>query len=342
MPDKKAFSLLELSVVITIVAILITGALAISVNDLNERRTEVTKERIQTIYKAMGNYLAANGRLPCPASPQVARSTSTYGTEVDCSNSSPASSIGIWRSVWNANIWYGMVPIQTLGLSSDFGEDGFGAKFSYFIVKGFTSTDSSTGFATNHANTYDGNGTTNRIRIHEKFSSTIREITNQAMFAIISHGPNKFGSFIPNATVQNPASSDTSEIWNSVNGSLDNTAGTANLYNYDGALGTYPLMLTNTTSAIFDDILFYKTREEMLIDFKLYNLIPCPAQTFTNLGYNNSSGTTSFAWGAGTYDEISSSTNACESGRLKGVKYPTRRCGPFGVWNSYTIEDCLQ
>ncbi len=342
MSDKKAFSLLELSIVITIIAILVTGALSVSVNDINQKKIEITNARIQEIYKALGNYLAINKRLPCPASPQVAKSTSNYGTEVDCSNSSPTSAIGIWRSESSANIWYGMIPIRALGLSSDFAEDGFGSKFSFFIVKGFASNDSSTGFSTNHANTYDGNGTTNRIRIHEKFSSTVREITNQAMFAIISHGPNKSAGFFPNGTVQNSLSTDPSEYSNSVNGSLDVIIGIANLYNYDAVTNSYPLMLTDTTKSIFDDIVFYKTREEMLIDFNLYNLIPCPAQTFTNLGYNNSISTTSFAWAQGSYNEISASTNACPSNMLKGIKYPTRRCGPFGVWNSYTIEDCLQ
>ena len=66
--NKTAYSLLELSIVILIIAILISGAMTMSVGTLNNAKNKATQDKIAEIYKSLGNFLLANKRLPCPAS----------------------------------------------------------------------------------------------------------------------------------------------------------------------------------------------------------------------------------------------------------------------------------
>jgi len=54
MPEKKrsAYSLLELSIVIVIISILITGAMTTAVGSISNAKVKITKDRLQIIYKA--------------------------------------------------------------------------------------------------------------------------------------------------------------------------------------------------------------------------------------------------------------------------------------------------
>lgn len=66
--NKTAYSLLELSIVILIISILISGVLTMSVGTTNNAKNKATNDKILEIYKALGNFLLTNKRLPCPAS----------------------------------------------------------------------------------------------------------------------------------------------------------------------------------------------------------------------------------------------------------------------------------
>ena len=47
------------------------------------------------------------------------------------------------------------------------------------------------------------------------------------------------------------------------------------------------IKVASNNSDIFDDILFYKTRNQLVQDFSAFNLIPCQATTTTISGFNN-------------------------------------------------------
>ena len=118
MSKNKAFTLVELSIVLVVISVLLITSIPVLTGAVNNAKIKVTNDRIDAIYKAMGAYLSIYKRLPCPASPLIAKSNSAnYGMEVSCSydeNTNPTSSIGIWRSAWNKNLWYGMLPIMAL------------------------------------------------------------------------------------------------------------------------------------------------------------------------------------------------------------------------------------
>src|SRR3989338_7419279 len=106
---KKAYSLIELSIVILIISILITGALTVSVGSVNNAKIKNTNDRLQQVYKALGNFLVANKRMPCPASLKKIKTTdSDYGAEVGSQGACSGS--GVYQSTTSANLVYGMVP----------------------------------------------------------------------------------------------------------------------------------------------------------------------------------------------------------------------------------------
>jgi prepilin-type N-terminal cleavage/methylation domain-containing protein len=325
MNNKKsytAFSLIELSVVITIIALVASAALSLSVSDSNSEKIAITNQKIEKIYKAMGVYLAQNGKLPCVAPVNIVKTSSSYGVAGSCS-STPSSGSGYWQSNTYSNLYYGMIPVQTLGLPVDMAEDGFGSKFAYVILKGFT--DATKFGSSDSTTTTDGS---NRIRLHKKISSgTPIEVTSDAMFVIISYGPNKNGAWNAGSTTQNSASSLSEETWNYVTGNIDSPAGKADFSTYNTLSSLYPFTFSYNVNN-FDDILFYKTRTEMVHDFKLYALLPCAAQTISSYAYPQAS-----------YGEIIASTTSCASYAV-GPRYPAKRCGAFGTWETHNVWDC--
>ncbi len=305
--------MLELSIVILIISILIAGSMSASVTAMNNAKYKVTRDRMNEIYKAMGNYLINTKALPCPASLTAIKSSApTYGTSGsagDCTLSGVYANAG-------GTVVYGAIPAQTLGLNTEMAEDGFGNKFTYVVVKALTSTSDTTGFG---AASSVGN-----LVVRESLGGSNIDNALDAMFVIISHGANKFGAFNNNAATQNAASTDADEQKNY--GSIAGAVVT---------LGTH-FVSAAANSDVFDDVLFYKNKNIALIDFNALSLVSCPQEdTLTD---NCDTGTCT--WPKSSYNQIVSPTQSCASGFTSTVSKPTRRCGAFGAWQSGTINPC--
>jgi len=316
---KSAFSLIELSIVILIVSILITGALAVSVSKMNSMKVEAAQKRIDTIYKALGLYLTTNGngRLPCPASMlTIKTNSSNYGESSGAAGT--CSSSGVYISTVNTNLVYGMVPVKDLGLGTDFAEDGFGNKLSYVVDKRFTSSST---FGLSASNS-------GLMTVKEITSAGSDQVnTTGAIFLIISHGANKSGAFNANSESQNTRSYDADEMSND----LDSITTPA----FDATF-----VKSTKRSNVFDDTIFYKTRNALVTDFNALSLIPCEAS-----GINNNDvtyGATTMTWPSSSYGKIVSANETCPTGYTGSVKKPTKKCGAYGVWEVGAIRSCAE
>jgi len=318
--SKRAFSLIELSIVILIVSILITGALSVSISNINNSKVKVTNDRIKEVYKALGNFLIINGRLPCPASLQKIKSVdSDYGAEVGAPGACEGA--GIYTSNTTSTLIYGMVPIRALGMANDMGEDAFESKLNYIVDKNFTSTST---FGT-AAFTYGSyNAANETITIQDKPGGVTQNISFDAIFALISSGSNKSGAFPANSATQNDLSADADEQDNYATNFNDSpTPKTADFNNN--------LIISSSNSDVFDDITFFKARNNFISDFSMLSLIPCAAYTDGS----------SYSWPAGSYEQAVTSTTACPNAATNGgPAYPVKRCGAFGVWGA-VINACL-
>lgn len=79
---QRAFSLLELAIVLLIVGLLGGGLLGAFVGQQESLRKEKVKRRLETVQEALFGFAQANGRLPCPATPD------SLGLESFCVNGS--------------------------------------------------------------------------------------------------------------------------------------------------------------------------------------------------------------------------------------------------------------
>jgi prepilin-type N-terminal cleavage/methylation domain-containing protein len=293
--SKTAFSLIELSIVILIISILAAGAISVSGIFLVGSKNKLTQQRIETIYKAIGIYLAKEHRLPCPAPINLSKSSLGYGVE---SGSVPVTNVfrdcdsvsGVYNSnLVNSKVVYGMVPVNSLGLSDQMAEDGFGSKFSYIVHESLTIPNYSDSSGGSDGFSYydDESNLAETITIYQLPSTnTITKI----VFAIISHGQNKLGSFNANSTIQNSTSGiDTQESYSALSNISDIGPGSSatfgnNIANNDRVTFTS----INSSSDSFDDVLFYKSRDEIISDFKLDYLYFCDSSDDGyEVNYNN-------------------------------------------------------
>lgn len=307
---KKAYSLIELSMVIVIMAILLSGGLSLVTGSNYSKKIRITQERMIAINKTITEFLIANKRLPCPAALANGKKISaSYGEEGSAAGSCTTN--GGYVSSGFPNIVYGMLPVRALGLSSEMAEDGFGNKFAYMVDKNFT-----------NGATFGTASAINNIVIRNRSGGVLQTITNNAIFVIISYGVNGFGAYgagVSNISAQNSRSSDADELENDINNS--------SLTSFDNVI-----ISDSSDSDIFDDIILYKTRNDIVANSKDASLVKCPALTTVNTDV--SYGGTQIEWPMGSGDQIVIATTLCPTGFQKTVKYPTRRCGALGVWDS--------
>lgn len=312
---KSAYSLLELSIVIIIISILISGALSVSMTGVNNAKVRVTKDRMQEIYKAMGNFLIANRRLPCPASLRALEATDVnYGVEGGAS----CVGDGIYSTI-STGVVYGAVPVSTLGLSNEFAKDAFDSKIVYMVDPNFTIiAPADADFSMVN---FGSATSTAIITIAEVPASSAQIITTDAIVVLISYGANKAGAFNPNASTQNPRSSDANEMENDI---ADAGVGGADNADFDNEI-----ISAAPNSDSFDDIILYKRRNDFVEDFKAMFLIPCNGATSTS-----SSGILNFTSVNAYYGQVALNPNCIAPATQ------TRKCEAYGAWVNIQNE-CL-
>lgn len=285
---KSAFSLIEISIVLLIIGIVVSGMLTISTVAVTNERIRVTKERMDAIYKALGQYMLKNYRLPCPSSITALKNSSSYGVATSTDGNCNISQ-GIYVSAtMPATPFYGAVPANTLGLTDEYAEDGFGNKFGYIMyryynVAEFPAVTDNNGFSFNGADP----------SMPDLISMPSGNINLDNAFILISHGPNRYGAFPANSSAQNStAGASTYEISNALANRNGNVADF-------GAIASRPNVMTfvisDSDSTVFDDIVIGKTRAAMMLDFDAMFLSPCvgdgsyPSAYFGKTVYRNTS-----------------------------------------------------
>lgn len=263
-----AFTLIELSVVILIIAILLFGTVSSS-SVITAIKNRITKERMEIIYGTMGNFLYQNKRLPCPASINLSKTDfDNYGKEVRDSSTAECSGFGIYSPTQSTNqefLTYGMVPTKTLNISADFAEDGFGNKFSFYIDKRYAK-DYIANISSDIFLAVPSFGTAQSkdlIYIKNRVPSGELTVNNDAIIVILSHGANGFGAFKNNG-FQNTIAGDNQEFSNIAS-------------NFVGSSATFDRVFysTSETGDDFDDILLFKTRDDFVKTFDVMSIIPC-------------------------------------------------------------------
>jgi hypothetical protein len=294
----RAFSLNDLSVVMSTIAVVAVSAVAISNIELNGQKEKADSEKVGEIYKSIGKFLLQKKRLPCPAGINKIRGQDlSYGVE-SISAGDCVLGNGVYAFSSNANLLYGTIPAQTLGLSSDFVQDQYGSKIVYIVDKRAT---------------YSSDSVNENIGSMQNPSIVVREnnvqISSGSIMLIITHGKNKFGAFNYNSTNSNALSTSLNENENSFSSIIS----ASNQVSMDNVF-----IKNAKDDGVFDDDILFKDRDSLINDFYADFLIPCK-----NAGpkYGNQNA---------VFGQIIYATSACSFPNQNIV--PAKKCGRDGKW----------
>jgi prepilin-type N-terminal cleavage/methylation domain-containing protein len=191
---SSGFSLVELAVVVVIMGMILTMGIKMASSFQDRSAMSLTHSKQLAIKEALISYLAANGRLPCPADPTISLIT---GYEKS-------------NATFTCDISVGIVPYKTLQLPKEYVVDGWDRFFTYEPWWGDTPSAGCTAANPNQANltkdfhfldvstnprTYH-DGDDGCVTINEtKIDGTTLVATRYLAAILISHGQNGFGGY---------------------------------------------------------------------------------------------------------------------------------------------------
>ncbi len=148
------FTIVEMALVLTVLALLAAGGLSFMSGRFSDERLRITKARMDAVMDAVETYIRftqseANAHLPCPANGALAYNHASFGdgtgTDAGAVNCSAANES---YAATSGDIVAGAVPVNQLGISPIYMEDGWNRKFLYVVDEKLTN-DASYGTSTN-------------------------------------------------------------------------------------------------------------------------------------------------------------------------------------------------
>lgn len=180
MTRMKGFTLVEMAIVLMIVALLLGGLLAPLSTQLENQRFAETERLLADVRDALNGFAVSRGRLPCPAKADVATGSGNAGQE-DCSLTGGA----------------GVVPWADLGLRET---DAWGRRFTYRVTMSFAdNTDGTGGCAAVTAGVSFQLCSEGDLTV-KSASSGGSDIGIKIPAAVVAHGPNGFGAWLPSGS----------------------------------------------------------------------------------------------------------------------------------------------
>lgn len=184
-PNQHGLTLIEVSVVLMILGFALGAALMVANAKLESAKVSATKERQLVIKTAIQNFIATQGRLPCPAVPTLAQGAGGYGAEA--ANPGACSSVPNFTVGGNANrISRGIVPWVALNIPEEASIDGYGRRFSYQVRRTQTNLTAAT------ITSMSGN-----VTVLDTGGGNVLNTNEPAVIAVISHGNNGWGAYLP-------------------------------------------------------------------------------------------------------------------------------------------------
>lgn len=170
---RQGFTLVELAVVVTIFALLLSILVIPLSTQMDQQRIGETERQLSSVREALVGFAIANGRLPCPANGALAVGAAGAGTENRTGSACTAAE--------------GVLPWVTLGVPET---DAWGVRFTYRVDPSFAD-DAPMGMQATFLITDAGN-----ITVTDGAAS----IASTLPAIVVSHGKNGLGGFRSNGT----------------------------------------------------------------------------------------------------------------------------------------------
>ena len=134
-PAHRGFTLIEITVVLVIMALLLAGGLALTTSLIDAQRVRTTKQNLDAVRDAIQAFVARNGRLPCPAVETLAPTDANYGLEANPGGSPPCTSTTDLGSGSPTPGARGVVPWKSLGMQAEVALDGWSNQVTYAVTR---------------------------------------------------------------------------------------------------------------------------------------------------------------------------------------------------------------
>ncbi len=211
--------------------------------------TQTKQERIKL---ALVSFLRSNGRLPCP------------------DTATPATGIEVTPCIASVALGYGVPPWLTLQLSRDAALDGWGNFFSYrvantqpvAVLRNWTSrTPIGTAFDINELTTSNA-----ALIIQERVApaAALTQITDRAVFVILSHGKNGLGALTTRGAARVPRPTVAVALDENTNGTVGARTFVRRAFNERPQDAVPPVPPPVNPGGPFDDLVAYMTGQELL------------------------------------------------------------------------------
>lgn len=187
------FTLIELSIVIAVAAVVLGAVLSLVTAQIENARTVSMRAKLDTARSALVMFVARNSRLPCPALPTQTSADATYGLE--------APDLGACTGALDAGTAKrGMLPFRSLGLSEEDSLDVYASRFTYVVTMTATALNEQSiagaqGTITLHNDTPPTLGLAGNQTNACSNTPTYNGCNRRAIALVISHGPNAAGAY---------------------------------------------------------------------------------------------------------------------------------------------------
>lgn len=276
-PFCRAYTLIELSIVVLVLALL-AGAAMRYANAINEAKTSRdANATLDIVETALQNYRNMYGRLPCPSDLTVAESAAGFGTEVgtagdgNCSGanytnsttdpdasggSDPGAPDTNYDSATASKVVFGGVPTRTLRLADRYAYDSWGRKIFYAVDKRITATSAFTTYSIS-------NSVVGAVVVKKTGTDTLANaLTYKALYALVTTGKNGHGGYARNVSGTqarvNAGSVNADQLVNCHCTSAAVAASFTRIFVQKPKTMDY-----STSNDDFDDIVRYKRRSDM-------------------------------------------------------------------------------
>lgn len=197
----QGFSLLEMSVVLGIIAVVLVFGISIADTALRGNDRLINTSRLEAIQRALDGYAAVNGHLPCPSSRSLvpangnfgveARDSASYTTDPCVLDGAALSKAGISNIVY-----FGALPVRTLGLPDSYAVDAWNNKFTYAVSARHVYGVGSYAYYSGPITVYSGDRTGVSYPITTRFTNTGANPPGAgATYVVISHGADGKGAY---------------------------------------------------------------------------------------------------------------------------------------------------
>jgi prepilin-type N-terminal cleavage/methylation domain-containing protein len=187
---KSGFSLIELSIVMMITGILLSGYLQYYMATDQKKHYDITKQKLQDIRTALMLYVATHGNLPCPATP-----TGDYSADSCANETDPMPGVERYNIVpphdeptdGKDEVWTGILPMKELRLDKEQIQDGWGNMYTYAVSRRLT-----------FPNGMRGNPIPlGIISVVDQSRNNLLDEADTGRYVVISHGPTGAGAWLP-------------------------------------------------------------------------------------------------------------------------------------------------